>query len=236
MQKSECQKKISRNNLTKRHMGDAAAILPTEASSNAAPRKVPLGVYFGSEADVSPTFMVPDIDWVFVTPEPSHPVALKHWPEDCCGRHLGLCNPTSFLRMFNDRLKDYVVDGEWRWKHTSGRTLQVFPNCTLEDVSAEAKKLLAQCTVAYIKGFLPEEAAFRSVCPLVHTAYVTPPCRGMKFTNEYTITDGDWNPCDGNDFTDYGNVPRKWIYEELYEELTDDDEESSTEDDLGMAN
>jgi len=41
--------------------------------------------YIGSAANVIPVHQHPEHDFVFVTPEPSHPVAVAHWPEGCVG-------------------------------------------------------------------------------------------------------------------------------------------------------
>lgn len=178
-----------------------------------------LGVYFGSCADVAPVFIAPEVDWILVTPEPSHPVAVAHWPKECCGHALGFCNPVSFHRMFHDRLtsRGYEADGDWRWKNAYERTLRVFPNCTVEDVPSDAKELLAQCTVAFVQGFLPDKVAFRRLCPDVDVAYVANHLvdndKLIDCATIHPFPEGGWHPCDGLYFVDYGDTPRQWKYE-----------------------
>ena len=41
--------------------------------------------YIGSATNVIPVHQYPEHNFVFVTPEPSHPVAITHWPEGCVG-------------------------------------------------------------------------------------------------------------------------------------------------------
>ena len=41
--------------------------------------------YIGSATNVIPVHQYPEHDFVFVTPEPSHQVAIDHWPEGCIG-------------------------------------------------------------------------------------------------------------------------------------------------------
>jgi hypothetical protein len=41
--------------------------------------------YIGSATNVIPVHQYPEHDFVFVTPEPSHSVAVAHWPEGCIG-------------------------------------------------------------------------------------------------------------------------------------------------------
>jgi len=194
----------------------------------------PLGVYFGSCADVAPVRIVPGVDWVFVTPEPSHPVAVEHWPSGCCGHALGLLNPTSFYQMFVDRLgpdwaTDTTVDApSWLWTSSAGQTLRVWPNCTVESMPAPAASLLEQCTVAFVHGYLPDKACFRRRCPKVRTAYVTGV--GSEYTSDlfsaaHWINEGTWMPHDGDLMCDFGANPRTWYYKEddYHEEESDDD-------------
>ena len=49
------------------------------------PQTAAVVVYLGSATNVIPVLQHPEHDFVFVTPEPSHPVAVEHWPEGCVG-------------------------------------------------------------------------------------------------------------------------------------------------------
>ena len=56
----------------------------TGAAKKAKPTR-PLGVYVASASDPTAVFKYPDHDWVYLTPEPIHPVAQEHWPYPCRG-------------------------------------------------------------------------------------------------------------------------------------------------------
>ena len=58
---------------------------PIIASIEVPPSRQTVVTYIGSATNVIPVHMHPEHDFVFVTPEPSHPVALAHWPEGCIG-------------------------------------------------------------------------------------------------------------------------------------------------------
>ena len=61
----------------------------TTATTTGAAKKAkltrPLGVYVASASDPTAVFKYPDHDWVYLTPEPIHPVAQDHWPYPCRG-------------------------------------------------------------------------------------------------------------------------------------------------------
>lgn len=182
----------------------------------------PLGVYFGSAADVRPALDFPEYNWVFVTPEPSHPVAAESYPRDTCGWCLGHTKPRHFYSMFLDRLgrREWVgvrTRALWYFLHrTTGQVLRVFINSTVEEVTEVAAKWCRQATAAYVMGFCPDVPTFKRLCPQVTR------CWGPKhawmgldlYAPEVTIVeDGDWKPVDGEDFE--AKTPRAWVFEPI---------------------
>jgi hypothetical protein len=202
--------------------GRRAVRLLREGLEHEAARPRPFGVYFGSAADVVPVLELSEYNWVFITPEPSHPVAIESWPEQTCGWCLGYTDPNHFANMFLDRLgrEDWFgpirTTDVWYFfhKHTLGRVLRVVINSTDVDLPPSAARLCSRATGVYVMGFCPDIPTFTRLCPRVEHCW-GPSNPGMhldQYADTVTIVpEGDWKPEDGEDFE--AKSPRGWIFE-----------------------
>ena len=159
--------------------GVATALLAALEHERLHPR--PTGVYFGSAADVRPVVDHPSHSWVFVTPEPRHPMALKSYPKDTCGRCLGHTHPWHFFCMFLDRLgrREWVgtpspfkgeENGPWYFARRDGcDLLRVYTDTTVESAvhSASVAAACSAATAVYVVGFCPDVDTFHRLCPRV---------------------------------------------------------------------
>ena len=158
--------------------GVATALEAALAHTQLHPR--PTAVYFGSAADVRPVLDLPSYSWVFITPEPRHPVAMESYPKGTCGRCLGHTHRWHFFSMFLDRLgrREWVgtpspFEGEdtlWYFARRDGSDLlRVYVNTTVESVaeSPSAAAACADATAVYVMGFCPDVEAFKRACPRV---------------------------------------------------------------------
>eukprot|EP00041_Stephanoeca_diplocostata_P018576 m.389744 g.389744 ORF g.389744 m.389744 type:complete len:255 (+) comp21052_c0_seq34:311-1075(+) len=189
---------------------------------------------------VRPIFEFPDVDWVFVTPEPRHEVALKCWAPGTCGRSLGYCDTRHFRGMYLDRLgrdtwklkerssqnstHDDSANGSpslgrisWQFSGPSGRMLQVFINSTVEDLTSAAVEAVRDAQVLYVKGYCPDPAVVRQLCPHLETLHcpehLESACMQYGIKNVNLVLEGDWKPVDGDDFD--AKTPRDWIWEAI---------------------
>eukprot|EP00040_Diaphanoeca_grandis_P042497 m.265151 g.265151 ORF g.265151 m.265151 type:complete len:237 (-) comp60240_c0_seq1:41-751(-) len=198
----------------------------SDPSSNERNRYGPVAVYFGSCNDVKPVLDYPKFDWVFITPEPHHAVAIEHWPEGCCGHSLGYTSPMHLQSSFVDMLgrstwecteQANPKDRLWTFTETkTSRRLRVYINSTVEDMPAQAVNDCNLATAAYMMGFLPDVKLFDTLCPRVNKIFG--PAHLSQELESYRddatveiIPDGDWKPVDGEDFE--ARTPREWLWE-----------------------
>ena len=132
-------------------------------------------MYFGSLADTRPIELYPDYDWIFITPEPNHPVAVAQFPPECHGYQY--LHGTFLVDEVMRRLKDWECTGTEtnRWEFSKGacQRLTMFPNSAVggaqETLSDAAKAAIVGATVLYVHGFLPAFSDVKRLCPLVRT-------------------------------------------------------------------
>ncbi len=127
-------------------------------------------VYIGSCNDVRPVEQFPAFNWVFITPEPRHPAAAKHWPPGCPGNRF--LDGKYFFESLSKRLGAWRCESESddRWIfEKDGRRLTVFVNSAVggnsERLPEEAKRALAEAKALYVHGWLPTLEDVQRLCP-----------------------------------------------------------------------
>lgn len=140
----------------------------------------PLGLYVASASDPTAVFKYPGHDWVYLTPEPIHPVAQKHWPYPCNGwRWYVRGGEALFLDVLHAKLgrDDWILqDGlehlgpnHALYTHKAdGRTLHIFYNQTVEEHSAVAAAAMKSASIITWKGWGPGKetvAKIRALAP-----------------------------------------------------------------------
>ena len=165
-------------------------------------------IYIGSLDDVHPVEQYPAFNWVFVTPEPRHPAAVKHWPLGCPGNHF--LDGQYFFESISKRLGAWQCEsqsGDDRWIfEKDGRRLTVFVNSAVggnyERLSEEAKRALAEAKALYVHGWLPTLGDVRRLCPNLQKI-ISPPgliaewgvdIRTMLGCELVRIKEYDWDP------------------------------------------
>ena len=131
-------------------------------------------VYFGSLDDVRPVELFPEYDWIFVTPEPSHPIALRHWPVGCYGHRF--LHGINFFESLVARLPQWVLTDEtserWIFEKARGK-LTVYINSAIggaeEHLTDEAASAIRNARVLYAHGFSPSLRDVIRLCPQIRT-------------------------------------------------------------------
>ena len=131
-------------------------------------------VYFGSLEDVRPIELFPEYDWIFVTPEPSHPIAHRHWPVGCYGHRF--LHGINFFESLAARLPQWVLTDEtserWIFEKARGK-LTVYINSAIggaeEHLTDEAATAIRNARVLYTHGFLPSLHDVMRLCPQICT-------------------------------------------------------------------
>ena len=139
----------------------AAAQLTVRKPLIAIPAR-PRVVYFGSCNNVIPVHDFPNMDFVFITPEPNHAVAKAHWPVPCYGSVL-FATEALFMNAILSPLGAAwrLVQREERlWVFARGagkdaRFLRVHVNCTMTDHTPAARADIDACD-AWLMGFAHE--------------------------------------------------------------------------------
>ena len=119
--------------------------------------------YIASGADVKPVIDTPDADFVFLTPEPAHGVAIRHWPEPCRGYRWFV---EGGVPLFLDVILGCLGREEWAFKENgdnavlytnnkTGQTVQLFMNMTVSEYSQEAAAAIAKCDDYIHHGWAP---------------------------------------------------------------------------------
>jgi hypothetical protein len=132
-------------------------------------------MYLGSAADVRPVFEYPQYDWVFLTPEPSHPVAIEHWPAPCLGHHLFVAGGQE---LFTDIIHACLGRDEWAQaqseenllefvRATDGRKLRVHINCSVEEPTLAARTDAAKSSGYINVGWSPTKIALGYILQLM---------------------------------------------------------------------
>jgi len=153
----------------------------TTATTTGAAKKAkltrPLGVYVASASDPTAVFEYPDHDWVYLTPEPIHPVAQEHWPYPCRGwRWYVRGGQALFLDVLHAKLgrddwtlQEHLAPNHALYTHKAdGRTLNLFYNQTVEEHSAEAAAVMKPASIITWMGWGPGEemvAKIRALAP-----------------------------------------------------------------------
>jgi hypothetical protein len=116
----------------------------------------PLGLYVFSADDPTAVFKYPNHNWVYLTPEPIHPVSLARWPYPCHGwRRYVRGGQALFLDMLHAKLgrddwtlQDHIGPNHAKYTHKAdGRTVHIFYNQTVEEHSAAAAAAMQPASI-----------------------------------------------------------------------------------------
>ena len=131
----------------------AAAAVHSDEPAAKKPRARSSILYIGAANDVAPVLGSPELDWVFLCPEPAHPVALEHWPPGCLGHSMFV---KGGQELFLDILHGCLGRKEWTFSKPgvnealfvakTGQTVRVFYNTAIEDdLNPWAKECVQNC-------------------------------------------------------------------------------------------
>ena len=180
--------------------------------------------YIASGADVKPVIDTPDADFVFLTPEPTHEVAINHWPEPCRGYRWFV---EGGAPLFLDVILGCLGREEWAFKtngenavlytnNKTGQTVQLFMNMTVSEYSQEAATAISKCDDYIHHGWAPSVDDKRDLDRLVS---------GLRYAKEMESTPGDFEPADGLDVD--VKVGSAWVFvPDDFNASSDDEEES----------
>ena len=192
--------------------------------------------YLGSANDVYPVHQHKDLDWVLLTPEPNHPVAISHWPPDCNGyKWFVEGGDAVFLDGVHACLgrlawtRKCVGENEELFSNSeTGQTVRLFYNQAVGDASDRARHVLRGVTRFVKYGWAPSKDAMVAIGELLP--------HGRE---EHTLCESDvgtFMPVDLNKSVCVGD---EWVFRphEHDEEESDGEEESefcdTEEDDEG---
>ena len=187
----------------------------------------PLGLYVASADDPTAVFKYPNHNWVYLTPEPIHPVSLAHWPYPCNGWQWFVRGGQAlFLDVLHAKLgrddwtlQEHIGPNHAKYTHKAdGRTVHIFYNQTVEEHSAAAAAAMKPASIITWMGWGPGEETVKAIRALA-----------PKAEHVHWEEEGDYVPVLNQRAPEVGD---EWKFVK-HEWPSDDEDDEEDEDDEG---